>query len=285
MTEPLKWPPLLSAEDLAGLPENAVLLDARPDPVAYGRGHLPGALHADLQRDLSRAGAPGFDPAQGGHHPLPKLRDFPRTLGDWGIGPGNPGLVYDDPGGANAAARCWWMLRSIGVARAQVLDGGLPAALAQGLQLTQEVPRAAGLEAFPAARWHRTTADLDIVEQLARHGDWKVLDVRSAERYRGDAEPLDPVAGHIPGAYNLPYAVNLREDGRFRPREELREMYEDLLGGLRPDHLVVHCGSGVTACHTLLALEQAGIQDSVLYVGSWSEWCRSAKPQAKGDQP
>jgi thiosulfate/3-mercaptopyruvate sulfurtransferase len=180
------------------------------------------------------------------------------------------------------------MLRSIDLDGAQVLDGGLQAALEEGLALTTEVPDPQPEDPFPAARWHRTVAELDIVEKLAKHPDWRVLDVRSAERFRGEAEPFDPVAGHIPGAVNLPYTANLRPDGRFKPAEALREVYAPLITGLRPEHLVVHCGSGVTACHTLLALEAAGFQGPegeapALYVGSWSEWCRSGKAQAKGE--
>lgn len=276
--EPL--PPLLPPEDLPGLLDQVVLLDARQSPEAYANGHLQGAFHADLNRDLSRVQAAGFDPAQGGRHPLPDLMTFARTVGAWGIGPETRVVVYDDLGGANAAARCWWMLRSLGVAQVQVLDGGLQAALAQGLDLTEGEEDLPMLDAFPAARWHRTVAERDIVEQLARHGEWKVLDVRSAERYRGEQETLDPTAGHIPGALNLPYTENLGPDGRFKPKDELRARYEAFLDGTRPDHLVVHCGSGVTACHTLLALEQAGLPEAALYVGSWSEWCRSSREKS-----
>jgi len=269
-------------EDLAAY----LLLDARPWP-DYDLGHLPGARHADLERDLSTAAREGHDPARGGRHPLPPLRAFCATVGAWGIGPGSRVVVYDGAGGANAAARAWWMLKSLGLDHVQVLDGGVQAALEAGLELTTEPPLFADAEPFPAARWHSAVAELDIVEQLARHPDWKVLDVRSGERFRGEAEPFDPSAGHIPGALNQPYTDNLGPDGRFKSHEELRSLYGELLRGLRPDHLVVHCGSGVTACHTLLALAEAGFHGTdgsapVLYVGSWSEWCRSGRPQAQG---
>ena len=281
----MKLPALLPPEELASLTEAIVLLDARQGSAAYAEGHLRGARHADLNRDLSGAETLGFDPAKGGRHPLPDLITFARMVGDWGIEPGTRVIIYDADGGANAAARCWWMLRSLGHEQVQVLDGGLPAALNAGLELTGDLPEVLPQDTYPAARWHLTTVDLPIVEKLAHHLDWEVLDVRSAERYRGDTETLDPVAGHIPGAFNLPYTTNLQEDGRFRPAEELNEMYGDLLGELKPDHLVVHCGSGVTACHTLLALEHAGFPGAALYVGSWSEWCRSGKPIATGENP
>lgn len=281
----MKLPALLPPEELASLMEGIVLLDARQGQTAYAEGHLRGARHADLNRDLSMAETLGFDPAKGGRHPLPELITFARTVGDWGIEPNTRVVVYDAAGGANAAARCWWMLRSLGHEQVQVLDGGLPAALGAGLGLTGDLPEILPQDTYPAARWHLTTVDIDIVEKLAHHPAWEVLDVRNPERYRGDTETLDPVPGHIPGAFNLAYTTNLQEDGRFRPAEELKEMYEDLLGDLKPDHLVVHCGSGVTACHTLLALEHAGLPGAALFVGSWSEWCRSGKPIALGENP
>lgn len=281
----MKLSPLLPPETLSSLLPEVVLLDARPSREAYAEGHLRGARHADLNRDLSRAETLGFDPIQGGRHPLPDLVTFARLVGEWGIAPATRVVVYDAAGGANAAARCWWMLRSLGHTQVQVLDGGLTAALEAGFELTGDAPEVIPQDTYPTARWHLTTVDPDILEKLAQHAAWKVLDVRSPERYRGEVEPLDPIAGHIPGAFNLPYLTNLQEDGRFRPAEELKEMYTDLLGGLNPDHLVVHCGSGVTACHTLLALEVAELPGAALYVGSWSEWCRSGKPQATGPDP
>lgn len=276
--------PLLAPEDLkALLEEGAVLLDVRGE-AAYAAGHLPGALRVDLDRDLSRAKEEGFDPAAGGRHPLPVLKTFCATVGAWGIGPDTRVLCYDDQKGAYAA-RAWWMLRALGHEAVQVLDGGLQAAQAVGVALSTEPGVAQAVDPYPAGFWSRTTVDLPIVEKLAQHAAWKVLDVRSGERYRGETEPLDPVAGHIPGALNLPFDQNLDHAGRFKPKAELRELYEDLLDGLKPDHLVVHCGSGVTACHTLLALEAADLPGSALFVGSWGEWCRSGKPIATGANP
>lgn len=276
--------PLLSIDALKPLlEEGAVLLDVRSE-AAYGAGHVRGALRVDMDRDLSRAKEPGHDPVQGGRHPLPSLKTFCATLGAWGIQPGTRVVCYDDQKNMYAA-RAWWMLRAAGHEHAQVLDGGLQAAVEAGFALTSEVVPPVETDPYPSPYWSRTTVDLPIVEKLAHHPEWMVLDVRSGVRYRGEHETLDPVAGHIPGALNLPYEDNLDATGRFKPKAELRELYEDLLQGLKPDHLVVHCGSGVTACHTLLAMEAAELYGSALFVGSWSEWCRSGKPIATGSEP
>lgn len=264
--------PLISATELASL-RSVVVLDARP-PAAYEKGHLEGALAADLESRLSTASDPAFDPRAGGRHPLPPLERWTRQLGAWGIRPDANVVIYDDQSGANAAARAWWMLRAVGHERVAVLDGGLPAAIAAGLPLTSEASRRddAG-EPYPATQWLRPVVDLDTVDRLRRDPNWRVLDVRSRERFRGETEPIDPIAGHIPGAINLPYAENL-EQGRFKSASELRTLYQQLLGDVPPDRVIIHCGSGVTACHTLLALDAAGLRGAALYVGSWSEWCR-----------
>ena len=273
----MPFPALLGPRDLEA---PFVLLDARPGPANFGREHLPGARHADLDRCLSTALAPGADPARGGRHPLPSPEAWARQLGAWGITPGTTVVAYDEAGGGNAAARLWWMLRAFGHERSAVLDGGMQAALAQGLPAPGAAPAPA--PPYPEDRWLLPMADLAMVDRLRQDPDWKVLDVRATPRYRGETEPFDPVAGHIPGALNLPYSENLGPDGRFRPAQELRRMYQSLLGDTPRGRLVVHCGSGVTACHTLLALEVAGLGGAALYVGSWSEWCRNPLPVSKG---
>ncbi len=272
--------PLISATDLAAFKGAARLLDCRTK-ADYEAGHLSGAVHADLERDLSRASGEGFDPAKGGRHPLPDLRAWRDTLGRWGITPDTAVVCYDAQGGANAAARAWWMLRASGHERVRVLDGGLQAALDAGMKLTNEVPAIAAEPPYAISFWQWTTVDISVVEKLARHSDWTVLDVRAAPRYRGETEPIDPVAGHIPGAVNLPYGENLDAHGRFKSFEDLRSLY----GALDPSKLVVHCGSGVTACHTLLALDQAGLTGAALFVGSWGEWCRTGRQVATGQEP
>jgi thiosulfate/3-mercaptopyruvate sulfurtransferase len=276
--------PLLSPSGLRAFEGDILLLDARRAS-AYAEGHLPGALFADLDRQLSRACEPGHDPAKGGRHPLPSPETWARQLGAWGIHPGLTVVAYDDAGGGNAAARLWWMLRAAGHSSCAVLDGGLQAALAEGWALTGEVDPREACPSYPVATWAMPTIRIEEAARLGQAGTGKLLDVRSGERYRGETEPLDPVAGHIPGALNRCYLDNLGPDGRFKDPASLRDMYLELLKDTPPERLAVHCGSGVTACHTLLALEAAGLPGASLYVGSWSEWCRSGRPIAIGERP
>ena len=272
---------LISASDLFARHAAFRLLDARPDPADHAAGHLLAALHADLNRHLSTASDPDHDPAKGGRHPLPPVARFTAQVGAWGIGPATEVVVYDASGGGNAAARLWWMLRALGHERVLVLDGGLPAALGAGMSLTSDHAAVPPFAPYPAVRWQLPTVDADDVEILREDPARKLLDVRAAERWRGETEPFDPVAGHIPGSLNLAWNENLGPDGRFRAPEALRARYGELLAGTPPDRLAVHCGSGVTACHTLLALEVAGLPGAALYLGSWSEWCRSGRPKAR----
>jgi thiosulfate/3-mercaptopyruvate sulfurtransferase len=270
--------PIISARDVAALPD-AVLVDCRVDPKAYRAGHLPGARHAQLERDLA---SPAPTPADGGRHPLPTPADLAATLGRWGITPASHVIAYDDQNGANAAARFWWLVTALGHARVQVVDGGLAALTAAGLALTPDEPTVAPAPPYPVrAQLARPLADIDEVDRARGAADRRVIDVRAAFRYRGDSEPIDPVAGHIPGVLNAPFADNLRADGTFKPAGELRALYTGILDGVAPDHAIIHCGSGVTACHTLLALDRAGLPGAKLYVGSWSEWCRQPdRPRA-----
>jgi thiosulfate/3-mercaptopyruvate sulfurtransferase len=275
--------PLISAGALRAATGPLRLLDARPGAEGYAAGHLDGALHADLNVRLSAASEPGFDPARGGRHPLPSLATWCLQLGAWGIDPSTPVVAYDAAAGSNAAARLWWMLRAVGHRNVAVLDGGLQAAQAAGAALTiAPPPPVKAAPPYPCSAWQRPTVELAAVERLVQDPAWKVLDVRSRERWRGESETLDPVAGRIPGTVNLPFAENLDAAGRFKSPAELRASYLALLGGTPPERLVVHCGSGVTACHTLLALELAGLDGASHYVGSFSEWCRSGKPLGRG---
>ncbi len=250
--------PIVSPSDV---PTDAVLLDARPVS-AYADAHAPNARHADLETQLAEVG----DPRKGGRHPLPPLERWLRQLGEWGITPSMPIVTYDDANGANAAARAWWMLRAVGHENVAVLDGDWRS-LRQGADPEPQPP-------YPATEWQLPTVDMQQVEELRNDPSWRVLDVRTGERYRGETEPIDPVAGHIPGAINLFFGENLA-DGSFKSPEVLREQYRALFGDVPTERVVVHCGSGVTACHTLLALEHAGLRVASLYVGSWGEWCRN----------
>ena len=279
---------LVSASWLAAAAEEVVVLDVRAGAAgrqAYQESHLAGARWVDLETDLA---ATGQEAADGGRHPLPALEDWCRRLGEWEIGPQTDVVLYDDSGGAMAAARAWWMIRAVGHDRVALLDGGFNAAVAAGLALDSaplESAEAAALPArvdypCPTGGWVLPIADADEVEFRRLSRDSVVVDVRSAVRYRGEKENLDPIAGHIPGAVNDPYESNLDEEGRFQPAEKLRARLEGVLREAGSDNAVVYCGSGVTACHTLLALHIAGLEGAALYVGSWSEWCRSERPRA-----
>jgi thiosulfate/3-mercaptopyruvate sulfurtransferase len=278
--------PLLPPERLRdALRAAAVFLDARSGPDArarYEEAHLPGARFIDLETELS---APTDRPELGGRHPLPDAAHFAERIAQWGIDDDTWVVIYDDAGGANAAARAWWMLRALGHERVQVLDGGLAAARAAGAALVAGAP-AAGPEATVRSSGGRAfelpTASLEEVDAARRDPSRRVVDVRSAPRFRGEEEPLDPVAGHIPGAVNLYLGEHLGADGRFRPAAEVRARLERALDGVPSERAIVHCGSGVTACHTLLAMAYAGLPLASLYVGSWSEWCRRDLPRATG---
>jgi len=273
--------PLVDATWLARQPPGAVrIVDLRwslsgpPAKEKYRAGHIPGAVYVDLERDLSRHGGPG-------RHPFPSPEDFARVLARLGVAEGTQVVVYDD-GTGSVAARLWFMLRVHGHERASVLDGGYAAWEKAGLPVTQEEPR---IDPVPARALRLDASRLvdraQVAALLARRkeageGRGLVLDARAPERYRGEAEPVDKRAGHIPGALNAPFSGNLKE-GRFRPRAELRAIY-DRLGAGKASEVVASCGSGVTACHTLLALELAGYTGGKLYVGSWSDW--SSQPDA-----
>jgi thiosulfate/3-mercaptopyruvate sulfurtransferase len=225
----------------------------------YDDGHIPGAVFADLDRDLSRHGGPG-------RHPFPSEEQFAQVLSRWGVDPATHVVVYDDSGGS-IAARLWFMLRAYGHEKGSVLDGGIRAWTEAALPLTREEPRIAPA---PLRKLRLDRSRLaDVEEVQARKA--VLLDARAPERYRGEVEPIDPVAGHIPGALNMPFG-ELAPGGRFRPPEELRARFE-AKGVHSGDEAVAYCGSGVTACVLVLAAEVAGIGATRLYPGSWSEWC------------
>ena len=245
---------------------------------AFRRGHLPGAVYAHLDRDLSGPRTPWS-----GRHPLPEPEALAATLGALGIGAGIQVVAYDDSGGIYAA-RLWWLLRWLGHREVAVLNGGLGAWRAHQLPLSSDptplVPRL--FQARPNAEAHVSADD---VAALLERRSALVLDARAAERFEGRIEPLDPCAGHVPGARNHPYTRNLGSDGRFLEAAELGGRFTHALGATKPAAVVSMCGSGVTACHTLLALEIAGLTGARLYPGSWSEWCRDpGRPIATGPE-
>ncbi len=243
---------------------------------AYERGHLPGAVYADLNRDLSAPVQPGVT----GRHPLPDPAELCARLAAWGVSSEHQVVAYDAAGGA-LAARLWWLLRWLGHDACAVLDGGIDAWTAAGQPLSTEPsnPVPAHFEARPQPE---LLADVSDVLRASELG-CRLLDARGSTRFRGDEEPIDPVAGHIPGAVSLPFAENL-SDGSFKEPAALRARYERALAGVSPEQTIVYCGSGVTACHDILAAEHAGLSGMRLYAGSWSEWITdSARPVAKGD--
>jgi thiosulfate/3-mercaptopyruvate sulfurtransferase len=255
------------------------LTDPPAGRAAYERSHIPGARYAHLDDDLSRRPSAGE-----GRHPLPDRERFAATLGTWGIGPSDTVVAYDEGSGA-VAARLWWLLGWIGHTRRAVLDGGFAAWLEAGLPVEQKppIPTPCRYEARLPPR-----DDVVATHELAgaqAAGDL-LVDARAAPRYRGEQEPIDPKAGHVPGARNRPFSANVTPTGRFRPPDELRAELAELLGGRSPERLVAMCGSGVTACHLLLAMEVAGLPGGRLYAGSWSEWIRdAARPVKTGPEP
>jgi thiosulfate/3-mercaptopyruvate sulfurtransferase len=259
---------------LAALGEGGpiVVLDARhkiADPAwgaqAFARSHVPGAVHADCDRDLSAKPRPGT-----GRHPLPDVDAFRETCARWGIDETVQVVAYDDAGGA-WASRAWWLLRYYGHAHVAVLDGGLQAWLSAGLKLTDDVTRLTRR----AFRGHPGEMPTVTTWELTTRAPRCLVDARAAPRYQGKEEPIDPIAGHIPGAVNLPTSANLDETGRFLPADELRKKYEAALAGLAPKDAAFYCGSGVTAPHDILAMHVAGLPGAALYPGSWSEWIRN----------
>lgn len=280
---------LISASELAKHYQDAswVVLDCRHDlgnpdagRNAYATGHIPGAQFADVETDLSdksRGPAGEFR----GRHPLPERTAFVETLRRWGVNHGSQVVAYDAHGGM-FAARLWWMLRWVGHEAVAVLDGGLQAWQALGLPLsTEPVKRPRGNAMPNYSRMMVVTAD-DVMTNI-RDPKRIVVDARAPDRFRGENETLDPVGGHIPGAKNRFFKDNLDADGKFKPADQLREEFKSLL--LTPEMSIMQCGSGVTACHNLLAMEIAGLRGAALYPGSWSEWCANpSRPVATGDQ-
>jgi len=231
----------------------------------YREGHVPGAHFAHVERDLS-----GMKTGTNGRHPLPVPAEFMDFLARHGVSNASTIVAYDDVGG-QYAARLWWMARWVGLTNVRLLDGGFPKWLQEGRPLSNAVPAAARAalvgHADPSLVW--TAAE---VLRHLQDAEFALVDARAAERYRGEVEPIDSVAGHIPGALNRFFKANLNADLTLRPAAELKREFEALIGGRSPGNVVHHCGSGITACANLFAMEYAGLPGSKLYSGSWSEW-------------
>lgn len=251
------------------------LADVHCGEAAYLAGHIPGAVFMHCDRDLSA-------PMNGsnGRHPLPNPQRLAARLGALGIGPETQVVAYDDSQGM-IASRLWWLLRWLGHDRVAVLDGGFQAWQAAGGQLDTAVPNPPAASFEPSVR--DLAVDVDYVGRFLQTSRMHLIDARSPDRFRGENETIDPVGGRIPGACNRFFRDNLQADGRFKPAAELRAEWLALLAGRAPEQVVHHCGSGVSACHNVLAMEIAGLPGSRLYGGSWSEWCADQqRPVATG---
>jgi thiosulfate/3-mercaptopyruvate sulfurtransferase len=281
---PNGWTTVVQAEVLSAALErdDLAIVDCRFDLVdtlagerAYREGHVPGAVHADLDKDLSDHRKRGQ-----GRHPWPEAADFTAKLGAWGISPAHQVVAYDAGDGA-FAARLWFLLRGLGHEKVAVLDGGWNRWVSQGHQVETRAPtvRPTTYEGtFDPTR----LLDADDVQARLDAG-FLLLDARAPERFRGEQEPLDKRAGHVPGATNRPYAENL-ENGRFKTPSQLADEFRALLGDREPAQVMAMCGSGVTACHHLLAMERAGLKGAALYTGSWSGWITDPdRPVATAD--
>jgi thiosulfate/3-mercaptopyruvate sulfurtransferase len=245
----------------------AILADPEGGRNAYLHSHIPGAVFVDLEHELSGTIIRGST----GRHPLPEPEQAGRTFSRLGIEPGIQVVAYDDAGGALAAGRLWWMLRWLGFDSAAVLDGGWQAWKHMGL------PKRPGGEIRPPGSFQvhlrpELVVTVNQVERLRSDPAYRLVDVRASDRFRGQNEKIDPVAGHIPGAINSPYQENMTLEGAYRPEDELRQKYLILLGDVPAENVIFYCGSGVTAVHSILAMLVAGLGEGRLYPGSWSEW-------------
>ena len=271
--------------DLLKHPGDFRLVDCRFDLAnpgwgreSYLQAHIPGAVYADLNQDLSSPITKDT-----GRHPLPLPTEFIAMLANWGIEPGRPVVAYDATGGS-FADRFWWLLKAAGHENVQLLDGGFPKWQAE------DHPLHSGLELVTPTSFHyppefnsKMILTTEQIQQIIQEPDYLLIDARAAERFQGLVEPLDSVAGHIPGAVNRIQTANLLSDGTFKPVETLRQEFTELIGSRPLDHVVVYCGSGVTSCHHLAALQAIGLSGARLYVGSWSEWIRDpSHPIASG---
>lgn len=257
--------------------KRAVIIEASSGEKAkydFRQEHLQGAKFVDLEHDLSSV----QDPKYGGRHPLVSIQEFSKLLGGLGINPTSHVVVYDRAHGTNAAARFWWMLRSVGHKSVQVLSSGFEQAKAFGIPTESGESTLSGIEPYPINGWQLPMSSMNEVAESINDANSVIIDVREQKRFRGETEPIDLIAGHIPGAINIPLANNLTDQGIFKSPEELRTIYGPYFQDKDFEKIIVHCGSGVTACHTILAIDYAGLPMPKLYVGSWSEWSRNDNP-------
>lgn len=255
-----------------------VIVDVRTSPNAYdnyANTHLENAVFVDLESQLATKTP---NAADGGRHPLPSIEKFVELLTELGISNDSHVITYDDKNGANAAARFWWMLKAVGHAKIQVIDGGLQAAIEAGFPISSDVVTPSKSTPYEADSWVLPLVTLEKVEQATHNDNMLIIDVRDKARFDGLTEPIDLIAGHIPNATNVPFTTNLDANGFYEDPSVLKAKYAEIIGNRSKNEIIVHCGSGVTACHTLLAMDYAGMEIPQLYVGSWSEWSRNDLP-------
>ncbi len=275
--------PLISTSELASIinDPNLVIVDTRHDLMnpsigrdAYAAGHIPGAIYLSIDEDMSAEKT-----GKNGRHPLPTPQAFSLTLGRKGISNTSQVVVYDQ-GSAMFVGRLWWMLRWLGHDSVYVLDGGIAQWVKEG-RACETTANVRPATTFTASLHDEMRVTAEQTEASLATPQRRILDARAPERYRGEVEPVDPVAGHIPGAFNRPFPTNLRE-GVYKPADELRAEFEAILAGRKPEELIHQCGSGVSALANMIAMEHAGLSGSKLYAGSWSEWCSdTSRPVAK----
>lgn len=288
MSQPLPYNAVVDADTLRQNLGNPAwrIIDCRHDLLrpdagrqAYANGHIAGAVFAHLDRDLSGPKTPAS-----GRHPLPDPASLVECFRRWGID-GDTQIVAYDANGGQYAGRLWWLARWLGHDRAALLDGGWQAAIEAALPIEKDEP------SIPRGRFERTSpreqpVEVEAVQTARTDSRWLIIDARAPDRYAGQNETIDPVGGHIPGAVNRFWQSNLQPDGRFKPAEQLRSEFGALLGEHAATRVIVQCGSGVTACHHLLAMQRAGISGARLYPGSWSQWITDpARPIAVGNTP
>ena len=267
--------PIIQANELLELykTEEIIIVDAGSQE-NYQEKHLDTAIFIDLSSQLAGVKA---DAKNGGRHPLPTIEQFAETLKNTGINNDSHVIIYDDKNGSNAAARFWWMLKSVGHKKVQVLNGGIQQAEKIGFPTNNKTATPKSVAGYKTKHWQLGIADMKEVEENSQNENHLVIDVRENGRYRGEFEPIDLIAGHIPGSINIPFSTNLNDEGEFLSPNELKRKYQEIFGETNSENIIVHCGSGVTACHSLLAMDYAGLEIPKLYVGSWSEWSRNNK--------
>ncbi|AJW64345.1 3-mercaptopyruvate sulfurtransferase [Elizabethkingia miricola] len=270
--------PIINPDELVDIlhqPETIIIHAGNNAKSIYDNGHIINAYYLELNTDMSDVPQ---DYKNGGRHPLPKTENFIKVLQETGIKKDSHIVIYDDKNASNAAARLWWMLRSAGLKNVQVLNGGLQAAISNAIPTTTDFSSKRAPGNYTFTEWQLPIASIQEVEKFTQKEETLIIDVRETPRYNGETEPIDTVAGHIPTAKNYPFANNLNSDGTYKDPEELKQYFTKIFEGYEPENIMVHCGSGVTACHTLLAIDYAGLNIPKLYIGSWSEWSRNDKP-------